>query len=295
MKLSFTTLDAFTSTRYAGNPVAVVQVPAEDKDSLTQTQKQAIAKEFNLSEIVFLHLPPQGTTNDEINIDIFTSAAEVPFAGHPTVGTAHFLLQTLSQPTTAIITKAGRIPISVDPDTKFVRVEVPHDFHIHGVTYTSELTSKPAATVSIVNGMSFIFVTLPDLPTLASADKNLSGNTYDPSALDVGWQNGLIGTMYLVSQGIDSLGQHTYRTRMIASREDPGTGSASSGLGCWLALQEDRGKGKGPFKFSFTQGVEMGKKNEIGVEVTRNEEGTGIEKVVLSGAVVKVMEGNLEV
>ena len=82
---------------------------------------------------------------------------------------------------------------------------------------------------------------------------------------------------------------------MFASREDPGTGSASSALGCYLALQEGEEAGKGPFTFAFTQGVEMGKRNEISVAVTRDEKGTGIEKVVLSGAAVTVMEGVLEV
>jgi PhzF family phenazine biosynthesis protein len=93
MKLSFTTLDVFTSTSYAGNPVAIIKVPASESASLTQKQKQSIASEFNLSEIVFLHLPTEGTTTSkELKIDIFTSIAEVPFAGHPTIGTSHYSL-----------------------------------------------------------------------------------------------------------------------------------------------------------------------------------------------------------
>lgn len=147
--------------------------------------------------------------------------------------------------------------------------------------------------------MSFIFVQLPDLEILAKANKNLNvveyGSTYNPIALDEGWQNGLVGTMYLVAQGTDEYGRKKYATRMFGSREDPGTGSASSGLGCYLALKEPKEAGNGPFKYSFTQGVEMGRRNNIAVEVTRGEGGVGIEKVVLSGAAVKVMEGSLEV
>lgn len=82
--LSFTTLDVFTTDRYTGNPVAIIQVPASISQTLTQHQKQSIASEFNLSEIVFLHLPVEGTDSSERKIDIFTSLAEVPFAGHPT-------------------------------------------------------------------------------------------------------------------------------------------------------------------------------------------------------------------
>jgi len=165
------------------------------------------------------------------------------------------------------------------------------------VTYHSTLNGKENPTTSIVNGMSFIFVLLPDLETLSKAAeiKTLHPDTFDPSPLDEGWRNGLIATMYLVAQGTDEFGRKKYRTRMFGSREDPGTGSASSALGCYLAGLEEKEKGKGPFKFAFEQGVEMGRRNEISVEVTRGENGEGIEKVVLSGAAVTVMEGTLEI
>jgi PhzF family phenazine biosynthesis protein len=168
MKLSFTTLDVFTSTRYAGNPLAIISVPQNLKASLTQTQKQAIAAEFNLSEIV-LHLTPDFT---EPSIDIFTPHAEVPFAGHPTIGTAWYLLCLQKQSAiTALLEKAGRIPISAEGN--HVKAVAPQNFHVHSVTFTSELTPEPAPCVSIVNGMTFILVALPDLPTLAKASTNL--------------------------------------------------------------------------------------------------------------------------
>ncbi|KAF4635910.1 hypothetical protein G7Y89_g2183 [Cudoniella acicularis] len=110
-----------------------------------------------------------------------------------------------------------------------------------------------------------------------------------PNALDEGWQNGLlIGTMYYVFQGMDNVGRKNCRTRMFEiGLEDPGTGSASCGLGCLLALQEAKEEGNGPIGFAFTQGIEMGRRNEIDVEVTRNAVGTGIKKVVMSGSAVK--------
>jgi PhzF family phenazine biosynthesis protein len=294
MKLAFTTLDVFTSDRYAGNPLAIVEVPSSAKAALTQSQKQAIALEFNLSEIVFLHLPHPGTSPDDREIDIFTTHSEIPFAGHPTIGTAHYLLHTTGQNVTSVVTKAGRIPIAVDPTTQNVKAEVPQDFIRHSVTFKSDLNGLENPTTSIVKGMSFIFVPLPDLPTLAKASRNLNEDTFDASCLDAGWNHGLLGTMYFVAQGADELGRKKYRTRMFAHIEDPGTGSASSALGCHLALEEQEG-GKGPFKYVFEQGVEMGRRNEISVEVTRRAVETGIEKVVLSGAAVKVMEGHLEV
>jgi PhzF family phenazine biosynthesis protein len=296
MQLSFTTLDVFTNTRYTGNPVAIVHVPSSLSSTLTQAQKQAISTEFNLSETVFLHLPEPGTTPSERKIDIFTSAAEVPFAGHPTIGTAHYLLKVLNEKVDTLITKAGRIPVSIDGETGKVKVEVPQVFHIHEVTYNCALNGKENPTTSIVKGMSFIFVKLETLGDLAKAAEieNLNEDTYNPAPLDEGWKVGLIGTMYFVPQGIDEFGRKKYRTRMFASREDPGTGSASSALGCYLAGSEGKESGKGPVKFALEQGVEMGRRNEISVEVTRGDGGEGVEKVILSGAAVTVMEGNLQ-
>lgn len=293
MKLSFTNLDAFTTTRYAGNPVAIIQVPASAKTSLTQIQKQVIAKEFNLSEVVFMHLPVPGASYEEITIDIFTSMTEVPFAGHPTIGSSHFLLHMLGKETKALITKAGRIPIFVDPQTKYVKAVIPQVFHVHRKTYASELNSLENPVASIVKGMSFILAVLPNLEALGKANGNINTAMFGPSALDEGWQIGMVGTMYLVDQGVDKFGWKKYRTRMFANREDPGCGSGSSALGCWLALKEDKSAGKGPFRYAFTQGVELGKKNDISVEVTRDETGTAIEQVLLSGRAVEVMEGTL--
>ncbi|KAE9369211.1 Diaminopimelate epimerase-like protein [Stipitochalara longipes BDJ] len=298
MQLSFTTLDVFTDTRYTGNPVAIIRVPASLSPTLTQSQKQAIASEFNLSEIVFLHLPSEGKeSSNERKIDIFTHQAEVPFAGHPTVGTSHYLLKTLGEKVDTIITKAGPIPISTDAATGNVKAVIPQDFHIHSKTFKCVLNDKDNPTTSIVKGMSFIFVRLETLEQLAQAveTKNLNGETYDPSSLDEGWKVGLVGTMYFVSQGTDQFGRKKYRTRMFGSREDPGTGSASSALGCYLAGFEEKEAGKGPVRFVFEQGVEMGRRNQIEVEVTRGDGGVGVEKVVLSGSAITVMEGSLQV
>ncbi|PMD42783.1 Diaminopimelate epimerase-like protein [Hyaloscypha variabilis F] len=295
MQLEFTTLDVFTDTRYTGNPVAIIRVPADLSPPLTQSQKQSIASEFNLSEIVFLHLPADSTSTSR-NIDIFTHQAEVPFAGHPTVGTSHYLLKTLNEKVDTLITKAGPIAISVDASTGNVKAVIPQDFHVHAKTFPCILNGKENPTTSIVKGMSFIFVQLETLEQLAAAGtvNNLNGETYDPSVLDEGWRVGLVGTMYFVPQGKDQIGRKRYRTRMFGSREDPGTGSASSALGCYLAGLEEGG-GKGPFGFVFEQGVEMGRRNQIEVEVTRVEGGVGVEKVVLSGAAITVMEGSLQI
>lgn len=81
----FVTLDVFTQTRFAGNPLAIVR----DADGLDTAAMQTIAREFNLPETVFV-LPPKDAKN-RARLRIFTPANELPFAGHPTVGAAVFL------------------------------------------------------------------------------------------------------------------------------------------------------------------------------------------------------------
>ena len=107
--LRYTQLDVFTSTPFLGNPLAIVHLPSTA--SLSQSQKQNIAREFNLTETVFLHEPSSDGT---VMIDIFTTTEEIPFAGHLTVGTGSYLF---SQPihasgdTIVLKTKAGDIPV----------------------------------------------------------------------------------------------------------------------------------------------------------------------------------------
>lgn len=298
MCLTFITFDVFTSTRYAGNPLAIVHVPAEHRTTLTQAQKQHIAQEFNLSETVFLHEASSGP----VHIDIFTPFAEIPFAGHPTIGTAWYLLQHLRRNVSSLQTKAGLIPISLLPDGR-VKAEIPHNVHVHSRTIANPVTNAANPIVSIVKGMSFILAPLPSLSALGAARESLYPETYDPSILDAGWQEGLIGTLFYVPVPVDassfpSLSEEhrAFRTRMHASGEDPATGSASSALGAYLALREEseNGEGKGMFKYLLTQGVEMGRKSEIVVEV-KVVNGQEVEGIWLSGGAVRVMWGGLEV
>src|SRR5262245_66306995 len=87
MHLQFHILDVFTDRRFTGNPLAVVL----DADQLDGTRMQSIAREFNLSETVFVLTPQQAAHTARVRI--FTPAAEMPFAGHPTVGTAALLAE----------------------------------------------------------------------------------------------------------------------------------------------------------------------------------------------------------
>lgn len=152
--------------------------------------------------------------------------------------------------------------------------------------------------------MAFALVPLLSISDLGSISAGLlpPAKVYDAQHLDAGsgWDVGFTGTFYYVDMGIedsndDGQSRRFLRTRMIGSREDPGTGSASSALCCYLALQEGKEKGKGPFAFHLVQGVELGRQCDIFVEVLRTDDGSNVEEVVLKGTAVEVMEGVVNV
>ncbi|KAF2254992.1 phenazine biosynthesis-like protein [Trematosphaeria pertusa] len=303
MHFLFTTLDVFTTTRYAGNPLAVVRVPSSLRAQLTEEKKLKIAKEFNLSEITFLHEPDNG--EDTAEYDIFTTASRMTFAGHPTIGTAIYVATTPAKAYEGVKklrTLAGVVPFVYDGETRTARVNIPHDVHIHRARLPHPfpaLETNPSGEatvplVSIVKGMAFNLVPMANLDALALPAQGLlpiaklyAGEHLDPGS---GWDIGYTGTFYYVDLGSDAEHADTrlLRTRSIGSREDPGTGSASGALCCYLALQEGK---EGVRKFHLTQGVEMGRRCDIFVEVVVMEGGKEIEELRLSGSAVEVMEG----
>lgn len=114
MRYRFHTLDVFTDTRFGGNPLAVVL----DADALTGGQMQTIAAEFNLSETVFV-LQPAKAGGNRRKLRIFTPQTELPFAGHPTVGTGYLLaaLKLLevspAEPVMVLEEGVGDVPVTV--------------------------------------------------------------------------------------------------------------------------------------------------------------------------------------
>ncbi|MBO0739590.1 MAG: PhzF family phenazine biosynthesis protein, partial [Alphaproteobacteria bacterium] len=105
MRRRFVTLDVFTGRRFAGNPLAVVL----DAEGLDGEAMQAIAREFNLAETVFV-LPPEDSAH-RARLRIFTPAVEMPFAGHPTVGTAVLLNRIDGGGTREFVLEEGIGPI----------------------------------------------------------------------------------------------------------------------------------------------------------------------------------------
>ncbi|KAL2358450.1 hypothetical protein BJ546DRAFT_10580 [Cryomyces antarcticus] len=303
--LTFVTLDVFTHTKFSGNPLAIVRVPVST--SLTQEQKQVIAREFNLSETVFLHPALEGLRLPEWKIDIFTVPQEIPFAGHPIIGTACYVLSTYTPQSTGpvrgtFITKAG--PISLEYCDGLVRASIPHNVHIHrhGLSSAELLGSQPALNkvvdaksmrdqspvVSIVKGMTFALVELSSVEALGHVTTT---STSTQPRLDPEWDESFVALYFYVCLPSSEEGLFNLRTRMIAgSLKDPATGSAASALTAYLSLQAGP---RNSYRCAVAQGVEMGRRSDIGVDVTLSEDGTRVAAVTLSGRAVQVMEGTL--
>ncbi|KAF2835596.1 Diaminopimelate epimerase-like protein [Patellaria atrata CBS 101060] len=309
--LDYVTLDVFTRDIFAGNPLAVVKVPKTV--TLRQDQKQVIAREFNYSETVFLHEQKDGEPHNEWIIDIFLTNAEVPFAGHPTIGTACHILPTLAIPSRNVshpqktiegsfLTRAGKIGLAYDPDTHVAKALLPHNVHVHKSTYSGDDLSRfqptlarehptpsHSAVVSIVKGMTFVLVRLGHEHELAAVTTT---SLPVECIRDEEWDEGFVGTYFFVEVDSSDNGTRNLRTRMIeGSLEDPATGSAASALAAFLSMKD--GKPGDTVKFAITQGVEIGRKSHIGVEVSLAKQ--GIEAIRLSGTAVPVMEGKLRV
>jgi PhzF family phenazine biosynthesis protein len=135
-QLDFVTVDVFTLKPYEGNPLAIVRIP--HGRTITQEQKQTIAREFNLSETTFLHENGEGAQDDEWAVDIFMTSQELPFAGHPTVGTACYVLGRTAEERgirdgvmeASFRLKAGRVGLQYDVGKKTAKASIPHDVYV---------------------------------------------------------------------------------------------------------------------------------------------------------------------
>ncbi|KAG5653217.1 hypothetical protein H0H81_001694 [Sphagnurus paluster] len=292
MKLHFVQLDVFTTTRFLGNPLAIVHIPAKIK--ISQAQKQCIATEFNLSETVYLY--DTSELDAPVTIDIFTTTEELPFAGHPAIGSAwHLLSQTPERDSITLRTKAGDIPVI--RNDKRVSLRVPIDFKVHapftepGLKELQPLLkdadyfngkNSNEALVSIVKGMTFVLLQIATEEALAALQPYPSRFSVE----NLGEWAGFVG-VYAFFEREDGV----LRTRMFDGwLEDPATGSAASALAGWLALK----KGPGKWKIETLQGVEMRRESQIAVEVEVGPD-SKIVRIDLVGAAVQVMEGWLHV
>ncbi|MFN9090554.1 MAG: PhzF family phenazine biosynthesis protein [Alphaproteobacteria bacterium] len=291
MLLRYHTVDVFTRTRFGGNPLAVVL----GADGLSTEQMQAIAREFNYSETSFV-LPPSDPRHTA-EVRIFTPTVEVPFAGHPNVGTA-FVLASAGDAgiRDAFIfeEKAGLVPARIIREgdrVKHVQLAAPqplrigHVFDAGAVAECLSLTTAdvlcdrhPPRVASV--GLPFVVVEVANRQALSRAKANKAGFTkvLPGDGADA---------IYLYCRELDERdGAVDFTARMFAPfdnlPEDPATGSATAATCALLASLE----GQASRRFEVAQGIDMGRPSLIVIEVTP-------EAVLIEGACIPVMSGQL--
>ena len=323
LSLPFTTLDVFTTRPFHGNQLAIVHLA----HPLLQAKKQSIAREFNFSETVFIqdalpthNIPPSGhstttitTTSPPIqthHLQTFTTTEELPFAGHPTIGTIHYLCSRVEPPLAKVnlCTKVGTILGSYDSGRGRAEADLPHNVHVHAALLPiSAILSSQAAlaehstpfpdapVVSLVKGLSFALIDLTSHPP-ALSDLKGSGQRIEEGAvkMDEGWAPSFVGLYYFVVAARNG-NAYKIKARMIEESigEDAATGSAASCLAAHLALRD--GEGSGKYEFTVEQGVEFGRASEIAVAVELGEDGKVVDSVTLGGSAVVVTEGTIHV
>lgn len=305
--LKYNTLDVFTSAPFEGNQLGLVHVPASVP--LSQEQMQAIAIEFNYSETVFLHEKTSTSSVPTYEAQIFTPKSELPFAGHPTIGTAVFVFANLEKETDQIILnlKAGPVKATFDRETQQARCEIPQEAHTHaakipgdrvgavnpGLATSEWLKSASFHSGSIVRGLNFAFIDLSSHPADLDLVRVTKDNIMHESFLDPGWPADLMADVfYSVAEPDQNNDDGVIRVQqrvIVIELEDPATGSASGALTSHLALRRG-GPGK-TYTFELEQGVKMGRRSVIGAQVTLSADGKAVSKVALIGGATEVMEG----
>ncbi|MEP7324882.1 MAG: PhzF family phenazine biosynthesis protein, partial [Gemmatimonadota bacterium] len=266
MKYRYYICDVFTDTRFGGNPLAVLP----DASGVSDRQMQQVAMEFGFSETTFVFPPKAGQTRQ---VRIFTPTKELPFAGHPNIGTAFVLatageLGPIGPPISVTFEElAGPVPVSIHQREGGLWCELaaPERLSLGKTISASDLaaavslqagdvltTAHPPVVASV--GLPFLVAELADLAALARARPNSAG--FD--ALD---SLGVPPDVHLYVKTAKSVARQDVRARMFAPGdrvpEDPATGSANCALAALLTDLEPASDGR--FSYRIVQGVEMGR------------------------------------
>lgn len=310
MRYRFFTCDVFTSTRFGGNPLAVIP----DARGLTDSQMAKITREFNYSESTFVLPPEQGHTR---RVRIFTPAQEVPFAGHPNVGTAFVLATTGAlgpldatdgEHSITFEEGAGLVPITIRASNGVVtscELKAPQRLEIGAWVAPGMIASALSLELDdivtttheprlVSAGLPFVIAELRNRAALERPRIDTNGFEAIREQLQAPIRASVF--VYVRSNGgHDDVGGVDLRARMFAPLsgvpEDPATGSA----GCAVAglLAHHSSEANGEFRWRIAQGVEMGRPSVLEARVRKS--GGAVESIWIGGACVLVSEGEIEV
>jgi trans-2,3-dihydro-3-hydroxyanthranilate isomerase len=282
--LDYEIVDVFAPRAYAGNPLAVVF----DADALTTEQCQALAFEFHLSETSFLSAPTE--PGADYRVRIFTPFAELPFAGHPSVGAAHTLVRTgrLGAGTLRQECGVGVLDLVVDPDgaqltggrPSLEDGPAPAELAAAVGLSAADTTGLPAEVAGC--GLPFAYLSVsPDMVDRAVPDRA------SLDALGVGE-----GVSVLSWDAASSTAYARVFAGDLAWGEDPATGSAALGTGVWLAATH-LVPADGTTEYTVRQGEQLGRPSLLSCSVTTA--GGKATSATVAGAVVPIAAGTIRV
>lgn len=304
MRYRYLTVDVFTERRFGGNPLAVLP----QAEGLDGERMQRIAREFNYSESTFVL--PAREPDCARRVRVFTPMQEVPFAGHPNVGTAFVLaaLGELEAPPedgeteVAFEEAAGRVPIRIrwragKPESCELTAPKPlaigKDIEPDKIAAATGLSPRDLVTehhrpcVAGV-GLPLVFAEVRDRAALARA-RPVDVGPDDLASLGAVQAPGI----HLYTRDADP--ETDLQTRMFAPAvgvpEDPATGSANCALGALLAALEPADEGE--FRYRIAQGVEMGRPSRLAARAFKS--GGKVHESRIGGGCVPVCDGSIEI
>jgi trans-2,3-dihydro-3-hydroxyanthranilate isomerase len=273
--LEYSIVDVFADRPLEGNPVAVFS----DGSGLDAQQMQALAREMNLSESVFL-LPPEGEGHARLRI--FTPWMELPFAGHPVLGSACLVARNLSEDTVRLETGAGTVPVILQRrarEVSFGRMRQPIPTWAP-YPRAAELLVALGIAGSLLpveayrNGPDHVYVELPDEDAVAALAPDI----------------GALADFEGVGANCFAGAGRRWKTRMFGPGlgvvEDPATGSAAGPLAVHLARHGRIAFGE---EIEIRQGAEIGRPSLLYARASGSPD--AIESVEVAGAAVIVAEG----
>ena len=280
MRVGFTLLDVFSDVPFAGNQLCVVAAPPDDLDGATM---QVLAREIGFSETTYVTAVREGG----YDVRIFTPVSELPFAGHPTLGTA-FALARLGVVAASVVqtSTAGDVPVEVDlgAGTATMR-QLPAVF---GEPFDDRVAVAAAAGVEpddlgpgpivpVSTGIVHLMVPVAGEDALRGASRE------DRRCVDVCARAG-VESLYLFA--VRGRGDVTARMfdRSAEIGEDPATGSAAGPLGAYLAEHDGAGM---PGHMTIAQGAAVGRPSSMEVDVAHDEAGW----VAFVGGGVRIVGG----
>jgi trans-2,3-dihydro-3-hydroxyanthranilate isomerase len=303
--LRFIQVDVFTETPFCGNPLAVIL----DGQGLTGEQMQAIAREMNLSETTFI-LPPTDAAA-QAKVRIFTPQLELPFAGHPVVGTSYVLATEGPIPR-----PQGNFEIRLELGVGVLPVEIAC---INGVVTQVTMTQRtpqflailpPDDVAQLARGLGLdpqdivrtglpaqlVSTGLPQLMVPVGSLAAVQAITLELGLLHTICQRYDTHSLYVFTRETVTPSAHIH-TRLFAPLagvlEDPATGSASGALGAYLVQHQVYGGAAAVVHLENEQGYELGRPSRIFIEVERS--GSTISRVRVGGHVVKVIDGTVHI